>query len=255
MLLRTLVAIFAASGLACGRTASSPCATMTAPNPARAEHSAAALVAFVAHLDVEIRERIQRSTAPRLGVDLRREAVEARLQQMCDLDQFLRGQFDVVESLGLARADIEWLSSEVDMRVSQADARHTSELRGFVARNGWPKISEYGETSAKNAWLLVQHADQAPDFQEDVLLRMAKLVDGKDVDPVDYAYLTDRVAVNTRKKQTYGTQGRCAGKGVWEPGPIEDAAKVDERRAAIHLPPISEYKQRFVPLCHTADPP
>ena len=53
---------------------------------------------------------------------------------------------------------------------------------------------------------MVQHADHDPEFQKRVLnLRRAE-VEANNTDARDYAYLTDRVQINTGEEQIYGTQ-------------------------------------------------
>ena len=75
-----------------------------------------------------------------------------------------------------------------------------------------------------------------------------------ETNPKNFAYLFDRVASSfqnptERKLQRYGTQGQCTGPGTWEPLPVENPDKLDERRAAIGLPPMAEYKMLFVTQC------
>ena len=56
----------------------------------------------------------------------------------------------------------------------------------------------------------------------------------------DLAYMTDRVLLHEGKQQIYGTQMTSAD-GKWTPQPLEDAAKVDQRRAEVGLEPLTEY--------------
>jgi hypothetical protein len=69
------------------------------------------------------------------------------------------------------------------------------------------------------------------------LRRMEPYLENGGVRPVDYAYLHDRVAVNTGGLQRYGTQPRreCNADGSLSPQPLEDPAQVDERRAELGL--------------------
>ena len=104
----------------------------------------------------------------------------------------------------------------------------------------WFTISEFGLEGNQNAWLLVQHADHDPPFQRQVLTILEPLAAKGETNPKKYAYLYDRVASSfaepkERKLQRYGTQGMCSGPGTWEPLPVEDPDKLDERRAAIGL--------------------
>ena len=65
--------------------------------------------------------------------------------------------------------------------------------------------------------------------------------------PSDVAMLEDRVLVGEGKEQIYGTQLHFGPEteGRWELYPILDEEKVDERRAAVGLPPLAEYLKVF----------
>ena len=61
------------------------------------------------------------------------------------------------------------------------------------------------------------------------------------------AYLTDRVLTNEGKEQLYGTQSWSEG-GVEYLQPLQDPARVNERRRAVGLGPLPEpLKIRPVP--------
>lgn len=62
------------------------------------------------------------------------------------------------------------------------------------------------------------------------------------VDLRNPAYLTDRVAVNEGKKQTYGTQFHVV-EGVRQPKLIHDPDNVDKRRKSVGLNTLKEYAE------------
>jgi len=93
------------------------------------------------------------------------------------------------------------------------------------------------------AWLLVQHADADPEFQAYCLELMKDAYESGEVRGQDLAYLTDRVLVNQGKKQLYGTQFWTPPGGKIQPRPIEDEAKLDERRSKMGLGLFAEYKK------------
>ena len=98
-----------------------------------------------------------------------------------------------------------------------------------------------GEDGAHAAWLLLQHADRDVAFQKQILEQMKTLVAAGEVAMVDYAYLTDRVAINENRKQTYGTQFD----EHQQPKPIEDPANVDARRKEVGLDTLAENRVRM----------
>ena len=131
-------------------------------------------------------------------------------------------------------------------RVKEIDEENAVWLQGVVGRHGWPAISLVGADGAKAAWLLVQHADEAPQFQRRCLELMVELPK-TEVSQADLAYLTDRVLLAEGKRQLYGTQFTVA-EGKPQPRPLQDEAKVDERRAAVGLPPLAEYAKQIEEL-------
>jgi len=127
--------------------------------------------------------------------------------------------------------------------IGDVDAVHTARMVEIVAQHGWPSPELVGEDGARAAWLLVQHADANPLFQRECLDLMASARSGV-VDPVDLAYLTDRVRVNEGREQLYGTQFWTVD-GDLVPRPIEDEAGLDARRAETGLISMQEYTKRM----------
>lgn len=134
----------------------------------------------------------------------------------------------------------DFKDKEANRRLDETDARHLPLLRAIVDRHGWPTKSMVGADGAEAAWLLAQHADTDPSFQERCLGLIEPLVPRGEVQRSEYAYLVDRVRVNRGRPQVYGTQVREV-PGGYEPEPVEDPAGLDARRAAAGLPPIQTY--------------
>lgn len=58
----------------------------------------------------------------------------------------------------------------------------------------------------------------------------------------DYAYLVDRVKINTGQLQIYGTQMILNNDSTsYIPRPVIDPDKLDERRHSVGLPPMDFY--------------
>ncbi len=123
------------------------------------------------------------------------------------------------------------------------DARNTARMKEVVSAHGWPGRRLVGKDGAQAAFLLVQHADADPAFQESCLELMKEAPTGE-VSTVDVAYLTDRVRVNTGRSQLYGTQFWMQG-GKLVPRPIEDEERLAERRKAVGLIPMDEYREHM----------
>ena len=127
-------------------------------------------------------------------------------------------------------------------------ASHQPLLEKIVKQFNYPGFEQVGEKSANNFWLLVQHADAHPDFQRQVLRLMLPEVKRKNASPVNYAYLADRVAINSGQPEEYGTQvtytgyvGEDFSKVIASPASLRDPKNVDKRRAAIGMEPLQKY--------------
>lgn len=133
-------------------------------------------------------------------------------------------------------------NSLVDMEKANF-ARHQPILERILGQHGYPGFGQVGEKSSNNFWLLVQHADAHLDFQRRVSSLMLPEVKRKNASPVNYAYLTDRIAINTGQPEEYGTQVKYEGSGLGKVVPVSlrDPKSVNRRRAAIGMEPLESY--------------
>lgn len=129
------------------------------------------------------------------------------------------------------------------------DVSRAARLREIIAASGWPTRTQVGADGASAAWLIAQHADFDVRFQQEVLELMCVALAAGEADPVDVAYLEDRVAVNQGRPQIYGTQVSGCQDGRMVPAPIEDEGNVDQRRARVGLEPLADYLAVFDAEC------
>lgn len=174
-----------------------------------------------------------------------REWVKRKLRHLVDVDQYVRKLGTSLPREKYSQEETEYFWRQLGPRVCAMDEAHTRELKELLGVYGWFKLSEFGPDADTHAWLLVQHADRDTAFQKAVLLKLEALCPQGETDPTNYAYLFDRVAINEGRPQRYGTQGGMVAPGKWEPDPMEDPAGVDERRKAVGLEPLEEYKKCF----------
>ncbi|MFK7741816.1 MAG: DUF6624 domain-containing protein [Planctomycetota bacterium] len=128
-----------------------------------------------------------------------------------------------------------------DRKQAQQD-RQGERCREIFDRWGYPGSDMVGDEASDAFWLIVQHADSDPQFQGQVAAAMKDAVARGHARGEELAYLTDRVRINTGRKQLYGTQIQFDGDtGRVLPKALEDAARVDERREEIGLEPLWEY--------------
>jgi hypothetical protein len=170
--------------------------------------------------------------------------IVAELRSMAREDQELRARLTALPDGPLGKEATDLL-----VALAEADARHTARLRSIVDEIGWPRAELVGREAARDAWLLAQHADQDPELQARVLELILVSPEDAGVDPQHVALLADRVQVARGLPQRYGTQytlRRAGERTVLEPStPIEDPARLDERRRAMGLEPHERYLARL----------
>ena len=135
--------------------------------------------------------------------------------------------------------------------VAAVDADNTTWLASVLDRHGWPLRSQVGEQAATAAWLLAQHAGAQPEFQRRCLALLTESIAGREADPGNLAYLTDRVLCAEGRPQRYGTQfwtvpDDTDATGRLHARPIEDREHLDERRAAVGLGPFADYERHMI---------
>ncbi len=119
---------------------------------------------------------------------------------------------------------------------------HQKRLKQIFDKFGFVGFDLAGEEGSLNFWLMVQHSDHNPEFQQEVLEKMKIQVDQQNADPSNYGLLVDRVNLNTGKPQIYGTQVDYNFDIAQAfPKNLADSANVNERRKSIGLEPIEDY--------------
>ncbi len=181
--------------------------------------------------------------------------VQNKVNHIFQIDQFMRRFWGTPFAHSYSASEKEEFDKQFSLKSAQLDLQNTSGLKELLKIYNWFKISEFGKQTDKQSWLLVQHADQDPDFQEKILRILESLWPKGETDASNYAYLFDRVAASfsdpsKRKLQRFGTQGSCVGAGLWEPLPMENSEKIDELRASVGLGSMQDYKNMFKDLCH-----
>ncbi|MGH7555833.1 MAG: DUF6624 domain-containing protein [Longimicrobiales bacterium] len=126
------------------------------------------------------------------------------------------------------------------MRVDSANAARLAEI---VRQHGWPGKSEVGPEAAQAAFLIVQHSESL-EFRKEMLALIGAAAAKGEADMSDVAMLSDRILNAEGRPQVYGSNFQIRD-GRLVPYPITDPARLDERRAAIGLPPMSVYVEQL----------
>ena len=112
----------------------------------------------------------------------------------------------------------------------------------IINQYGYPNHEMVGQATSHNFWLLIQHQDKCTSFQDTVLTLMKSEVDKGQASGSDYAYLIDRVKINAKQLQVYDTQMTVNKEGTsYEPPPVIDPEKLNERRKSVGLSPEEDY--------------
>jgi hypothetical protein len=126
---------------------------------------------------------------------------------------------------------------------------HQKRLDEIFKKYGFPGYDLVGKEGSGNFWLMVQHSDHDPEFQQHVLEKMKIEVDKDNAEASTYGLLVDRVNLNTGQPQIYGTQVTYNTEICQAyPKNLADSANVNERRKSIGLPPIEEYLNQMTQM-------
>jgi hypothetical protein len=187
----------------------------------------------------EIIAKIEKKQADELA-KLKYPKIMKLLDSMVVSDQAFRHQ-----STDLMNKGVDRNSPEVQQlfRLGRnADSLNMIVLKKIFKEYGFMGIEEVGKQGANNFWLMMQHCDKDPKFQEEVLSEMKKHIERKNANPSNYAYLIDRVNVNTGKPQVYGTQMSInKEQSSFEPKSVIEPENLNKRRAEVGLGTIEEY--------------
>ncbi|HVK61890.1 MAG TPA: DUF6624 domain-containing protein [Bdellovibrionales bacterium] len=183
-----------------------------------------------------------------------RDWVKAKLGHMFEVDQYIRNLVTTIHERSYTDAEKQCAMDEFVSLMIAIDLRDTADMKTLLTKYDWIRISLFGEVADNQAWLIVQHADQDPDFQQSVLKTLENLWPLRETSSQNYAYLFDRVAASwndltKRRLQRYGTQGQCTTPGNWEPLPLEDEMHLDGLRRTVGLGPFAEYKKMADGMC------
>ena len=136
-------------------------------------------------------------------------------------------------------------TSRMEMDIDKLLERHLQALKSLFATYGFLGYHQVGKEGASDFWLLVQHCDRDPQFQESVLVAMESEVNAGNASNQEFAYLTDRVRVNQGRPQVFGTQLELNKMGnSYVSRPCVAPAELNRRRSSIGLEPIELYLQR-----------
>ena len=187
----------------------------------------------------EIIGKIEKKQADELA-KLKYPKIAKMLDSMEVSDQAGRNKMTELTNKGFKQNSSEMLQAFKDM--VNADSLNMIVLKKLFREYGFLGFGEVGKQGSSNFWLMMQHCDKDPKFQEEVLSEMKKHVERKNANPSNYAYLIDRVNINTGKQQVYGTQMKLnQDRTSYEPKIVIEPENLNKRRSEVGLGTIEEY--------------
>ncbi|MBL9204891.1 MAG: hypothetical protein JNN01_07385 [Opitutaceae bacterium] len=167
-------------------------------------------------------------------------AVRAELLEILQADQQVRLQLDALDRAGNTDSPDR---PALVRRMQEADAANLPKVEAILAQHGWLGPEEVGPEANRTLFLVIQHSPAAT--QKKYLPLMREAVKAGKARGASLALLEDRVALGEGRPQTYGSQLRRDGDGPLYVQAIEDPDHLDERRAAVGLPPMADYVKHW----------
>jgi hypothetical protein len=184
----------------------------------------------------------ERELAAAAALEEQSTRIRATLAAMRKGDQDLRRALIVaLSTCGIEFDHPDFAEFRADGRL--IDQRNRELLKSILMEIDWPRISQFGPEADQSAFLIAQHSDTEPGFQEEVLRKLEPLVRVHETAGENYALLFDRVRIANAGLQRYGSQGKCNGQR-WQPYPMEEPTQVSRRRRELGLPPMSLYARQ-----------
>lgn len=118
---------------------------------------------------------------------------------------------------------------------------HQKIIKDIIDTHGYPGFDRVGEEGESDFWVMVQHADFDPTWQEEVLALLIVEAKANNAYSEHVGLLTDRVRVNTGRPQLYGTQRDFNKLQQAYIKDLEDREHVNERRATLGMETLEEY--------------
>lgn len=132
------------------------------------------------------------------------------------------------------------LSHGYNEAMEQLHNRNATILDQIIDSIGYPTIGKVGKEASEAAWLIIQHSIGQPAFMKKCLFLLEDVVSQNQADPINLAYLSDRIATFEGRLQQYGTQFDWDEHGQLSSKPLDDINAVNKRRASLGLNTVEQ---------------
>lgn len=142
------------------------------------------------------------------------------------------------------RAKINWSDSAEVAGIVKIDSINLTIVTAFIEKNGWQGKDVVGSTGNVALFLVIQHAPL--EYQKKYLPHLRTAVKNKISPPDHLALLEDRIAVEEKRPQIYGTQVEFSeATKTYKLYPVFDEKNINTRRKSVGLNSIEEYLKTF----------
>lgn len=171
-------------------------------------------------------------TNPELQLELIKMFINDQVSRKGNMD-------DVIYKYKLKKEEVVKAADAVDI-----DEENRNKLKGIFAKYGFPTKKMVGSDAMNGVFLMIQHSDGDKVWQKSQLPNIKLAVKRGDMDGQSYAYLYDRIKINSGDKQLYGTQFAKVDlvNKIAELAATEDLENLDGRRMEIGMMPIETYR-------------
>ena len=137
------------------------------------------------------------------------------------------------------------INDNYDAEMEELHLQNAETLKQIIKVIGYPTKEKLGVTAAKAAWMIIQHSISKPEFMKYCCAELEKLLKQKKGNPIELAFLQDRIAVLEGKNQLYGTQFDWDENGNLSPNAYDDLNKVNERRRNLGMNTLEEQIEKM----------
>ena len=173
--------------------------------------------------------------------DVSNPELQLELIKMYINDQVSRGgkMDDIITRYRLKKEEVIKANDAVAI-----DQENRDKLKVIFTKYGFPSKKMVGSDAMNGIFLMIQHSDGDKVWQKSQLSNIERAVKSGDMDGQSYAYLYDRIKINSGEKQLYGTQFAKVDpiNKIAELAATEDLENLDTRRMKIGMMPIETYR-------------
>ncbi len=181
------------------------------------------------------------------GEKVQNEVLKRELIEMFVADQAIRGNVmrDIISEYQIDSSFIKFEYDRSNPDEIDVDEINRNRLKEIFRESGFPTRQKVGKLAMNGVFHIIQHSDGDRDWQKSQLINIENAALSGDLGKNSYAYLYDRIMVNSNQQQRYGTQFLKVDKrnGIVVLKDTEDLANLNKRRREMGMMPIEMYKK------------